>query len=289
MVTKKSSLHVAQPVGKNISTLEILGYYNDLTNKLDYDYPLNSYGVPITKMDDDTLIEFPIAIFQYGLANYEKYLETSNIEYFEQAKKCALWGVNNLDNDGGWDTFGYINNHLKYSSMAQSEGISLLIRINKLVESFEISEAIHRAYNKMITDINELGTMSIIGKDIVFYEYMYADLVLNGWIFTIFGIYDYYLYTKNDSVLDFFLKCFSSLENNIDRFNNGEWSLYSLDGKYASGFYHNLHIELIKALIVIKPSEKFSEVLEIFKMQSNNRILRCKAFLIKVYQKLVEK
>lgn len=47
MVTGKSSFNVEQGVGKIYSTIEIKGYYNDLTNKVSNNTKLDNHNIPI--------------------------------------------------------------------------------------------------------------------------------------------------------------------------------------------------------------------------------------------------
>jgi hypothetical protein len=77
MMLGRSSYHVNQDEGKLYSKNEIKGYYNNLTEKV------TKYGkpgelVPKTVVDTGEEIYFSIAIFQYGLAAYDLYLENDS-------------------------------------------------------------------------------------------------------------------------------------------------------------------------------------------------------------------
>lgn len=56
------------------------------------------------------------------------------MEMLNKAKTCSDWAVNNQDKNGGWDTFSFENEKYPYSSMAQAEGVSLLLRTYKIIE-----------------------------------------------------------------------------------------------------------------------------------------------------------
>ena len=52
--------------------------------------------------------------------------------------------------------------------------------------------------------------------------------ILNGFIWALWGIYDYWLLSSDKNIKILFDKYCDTLSNNIDRYDIGYWSLYEL-------------------------------------------------------------
>jgi hypothetical protein len=81
--------------------------------------------------------------------------------------------------------------------MAQGEGVSLLVRAYVDTGKNSYLQYAKKAVDFMLTDIEEGGTTSYNGNECIFLEYPHRKAVLNGWIFSWWGLYDYVLITKN--------------------------------------------------------------------------------------------
>ena len=115
MMTGKSISHVNQGIGTCYSRTEVMGYYNDLTEKVTKDDP--DILVPQYHVDTGEKMYFSIGVFQYGIAAYDLYLTTKCEVYKNKLIACANWAVDNQQEDGGWVTFAYKNPDAPYSSM----------------------------------------------------------------------------------------------------------------------------------------------------------------------------
>lgn len=70
MITGKSILHVNQGVGKFFQPGKVLGYYNDLTEKVTKDpETLEKRMLPIAYNEEGKQVVFATTIFQYGLGS----------------------------------------------------------------------------------------------------------------------------------------------------------------------------------------------------------------------------
>lgn len=203
MLTGKSIYHVNQGVGKYYSKTEVSGYYNDLTEKVTNDDP--DILVPQYLVETGDKAFFSIGIFQYGLAAYDLYLKTKDEIYIKKVLACADWAVDNQQVDGAWNTFGIENPEYPYSSMAQGEGISLLIRAYIVTHEDRYISAIYKAKDFMLKPVTDGGTALYCGEDVYLYEFTQAPLVLNGWILSLWGLYDYCKYVKDEKA-DLILK-----------------------------------------------------------------------------------
>jgi hypothetical protein len=288
MVTGRSILHVNQGPGKHYSTLEIKGYYNDLTEKISKDKERDEKYIPKQKTGKNIEFEFSIEIFQYGLAAYDLFLETGEKKYLNKFLIMVEWAHDKQKNNGAWDTF--VERHPKhpYSAMAQGEGISLLVRAYVHTKEDKYQSAAKKAYDFMLIPIEEGGT-TLYDNDLVFLkEYTHLPTVLNGWIFALFGIYDYYLITNDEEVHKFFELNARSIAYCLPQYDNGYWSKYDIDHKIASPFYHNLHISQLRVLNELTNNETFSEYADKWEKYASKRRNRRKAFWQKARQKLSE-
>lgn len=187
MLLGKSVYHVNQKEGTIYSKTEIRGYYNDLTEKVSR-FGRDDNKVPTTIVDNGEEVYFSIAIFQYGLGAYDLYLKSGDNNMLEKAISCADWAVENQQKDGGWCTFAFENSKNPYSSMAQGEGISLLLRAHISTGEYKYLKAADLAKDFMLLPVDLGGTTRYVGEDIYLYEYTHEPLILNGWIFSIWGL-----------------------------------------------------------------------------------------------------
>ncbi|MGN8762524.1 D-glucuronyl C5-epimerase family protein [Oribacterium sp. HCP3S3_B9] len=288
MLTGKSIQHVNQGLGKAFSISELKGYYNDLTEKVSESQELDSEGIPLLTVDSGEKIYFPIMIFQYGLGAYDLYLLSDDKSMFEKAKKCADWAMEFQNKNGSWDNFAYEFPDHPFSSMAQGEATSLLLRLYETSKDERYLSAARKAIDFMLLDINNGGTTEYLGEDIFFHEFTHKPVVLNGWIFSIWGLYDYNLVCGTSETKKIFEKTVQSLVNHLDAFDNGYWSMYDCAGMITSPFYHNLHIAQMKAMYAITHNAKFQEMAEKWSEYQQSIINRSRSFIKKAYQKILE-
>lgn len=288
MITGRSLMHVNQDLGKSIEVTKIYGYYNNLTDKVLKDEKiLNKLELPLNRIENGQSVYFPIQIFQYGLGAYDLFLQTNNVLFLNKFKLCVDWAIENQLKSGAWDNFSFVYADAPYSAMCQGEGCSLLARAyNYYGENIYYNAAL-RAIDFMLLSVDCGGTTIEDNTNIVFLEYTNQEVVLNGWIFAIFGLYDAYLLSPNKYKYKW-KKSVDSLKGMIEEFDNGFWSLYDLSGKITSPFYHNLHIAQLEAIFLITGEEKFIEMCEKWNLYNKNRIYKIKAFMIKVIQKIKE-
>lgn len=290
MLTGKSVLHVNQDFGKQFRVGILRGYFNNLTEKVikEPDLLTNS-DMPVVIAENGEKIFFPVAIFQYGLGAYDLYLETGDRIYLNKFEQCAQWAVQNQEDSGAWNNFFFIYPEHPYGAMCQGEGASLLVRAYKEFDEKRYYDAAVKALDFLITPV-ELGGPSLIKEDqVVLLEYTHRPAVLNGWIFALFGIYDFLLVEDNIKYQEIFQKTVRTLAENMTSFDGGYWSIYDLDGKIASGFYHNLHIAQMHALFLITENDIFSHYEMKWKKQQESFWKSRRAFIVKAFQKILEK
>ena len=91
ILTGTSATAVKQGRGRVFATDNIKGYYNDLTGKVGDGTLLDKNGIPVSKISDGSEVNFPIAVFQYALGLYDKYLESGEEKYHNDFLKMSEW------------------------------------------------------------------------------------------------------------------------------------------------------------------------------------------------------
>lgn len=286
MLAGKSISHVNQGVGTCYSKSVVTGYYNDLTEKIMRDNP--DILIPKYHVDTGEEIYFSIGIFQYGLAAYDLYLKTGEEIYKKKLLACADWAVDNQQEDGGWVTFAYENPEHPYSSMAQGEGISMLIRTHIVVCDERYMFAIRKAKDFMLKPITEGGTTDYEGDQIYLYEYTHNPLILNGWIFSLWGLYDYSKYIEDDTVKDILNSTLNSLKKKLPEFDIKYWSKYEDGKRICSPFYHRLHVSQLKVMYDLFGDDIYKEYADRWDAYQNSFWKPKRAFIKKAIQKIVE-
>lgn len=290
MLAGKSVWHVNQDIGKCFSTEEVKGYYNNLTEKVTkMPELLETEDLPRLKIGADKYVDSGVAIFQYGLGAYDLFLQTGNDKYHKKFQQAVEWAVKKQGLSGEWDNFSYFYPDHPYGAMAQGEGASLLIRA--YVDSGDelyLNRA-KSAIDFMLTSVEDGGTTLYESNDTIFLEYPHRKAVFNGWIFAWWGLYDYVIVTKDrgnyKKVLDNSLQ---SMIRMLPSFSNSYWSIYDLENRMASPFYHNLHVGLMQAMYELTGNVVFNKYAKRWERQKKNPIFKTMAFMKKSIQKLAE-
>lgn len=290
MLSGKSYYHLPQGLGKAFKPDELSGYFNDLTGKTKWTGLLDDKGIPINKSLDGSMFYFPTTIIQKALGHHDIYILNKDDNHLEEFLKICNWLISNQDERGGWDVslaLG-LKEPFRYSAMPQGEGISALLRAWNLTGQEKYIIAAKKAYDIMIMPVEKGGTSYYDDNDIYFEEYpaIKRNTVLNGWIFSLFGVYDLFLATGEKEYKMVFDRSCTTLKNNLHVFDSNFWSYYNQEKALASPFYHDLHISQLEALFMVSGDSIIREYIEKWKGYKKNTYKRSYAFMLKVYQKL---
>jgi hypothetical protein len=221
------------------------------------------------------------AINQYGLGSWDLWLDTKDSRHLEAATKQADWLVENQTVDdrgvGVWlhryDLGGEHQVRGPWaSSLAQGISISLLTRMHQETGSDPYREAAARALRSFATTIEEGGVRAPDGAGGAFYEEVPSSPpthILNGHVYALLGIHDYFRVTGSGDARDLFESGLEALRGSLSRYDTGYWSRYSLSGRrtltnhftLASPLYHRLHIDMLRVVHAItgdRRLEKFA-------------------------------
>lgn len=290
MLSGKSIDHVNQNIGKCFSTTGIKGYYNNLTEKVTKNpLLLHNDKLPKLTIENGEQVDFPVAIFQYGLGAYDMYQITKDKAYLQKFFQCVEWTMSHNDEKGRWNNFFFYSPNAPFSAMAQGEGASILIRAYQLTGDKQYLDKAKLAIDYMLLPIEEGGTSLYRDPDIFLMEYTFKGMVLNGAIFAWWGLYEYVKITSDHGYYNQMLrKTLDSLVNILHKFKCRYWSMYSLDGLIASPFYHNLHIAQMQAMFALTGIKIFEEYAVIWERQQNDKLCLTIGFIKKAFQKILE-
>jgi heparosan-N-sulfate-glucuronate 5-epimerase len=299
--------HETPAANPNASVTELGEYYMLFAEKADYggDYDLS--GIPQLDYHGHIGLQYnPIAIAQYGLGNYNLYRRTADPARRKKFLLIADWLRDHLEpNAHGLAVWHHHFNWeyrdtLKapwYSALAQGQGISVLVRAWKESGEARYLEAAQRAMESFRKSVTEGGVAFTddVG-DLWFEEYIVSPPthILNGFIWATWGVYDYFLATKEKFAQDLFARAVQTLLRNLDRFDLGFWSLYEQSGTrlpmVASNFYHRLHIVQLGIMHrlsgALTENDKFAEVADRWDLYTQSRTNRTRALVYKTAFKL---
>lgn len=289
MMAGKSVLHVNQDLGKYFDPKELKGYYNNMMEKVSYvPHFVESDQLPIHHAENGKNFMFPVAVFQFAFGLLDFYYETKEEKYISKFRQCAEWALNAQLFNGAWDNFSFRYPDYPYGAMAQGEGVSFLLRAYVIFKEEKYLMASQKAIHFLLKDVEAGGCTRYANDDVILLEYQHLPVVLNGWIFSWWGLYDYVLVTQDDKVKCLMNNSLKTLVKKLPEFANSYWSMYDNNGKIASPFYHNLHIAQMQAMYKLTNEPIFNEFAVKWKREQNNFFCKGVAFVKKSIQKILE-
>lgn len=299
--------HETPAANPNASVTELGEYYMLFAEKADYAGAYDLSGIPQLDYHGHIGLQYnPIAIAQYGLGNYNLYRRTADPARRKKFLLIADWLRDHLEpNAHGLAVWHHHFNWeyrdtLKapwYSALAQGQGISVLVRAWKESGEARYLEAAQRAMESFRKSVTEGGVaFTDDAGDLWFEEYIVSPPthILNGFIWATWGVYDYFLATKEKFAQDLFARAVQTMLHNLDHFDLGFWSLYEQSGTrlpmVASNFYHQLHIVQLRIMHrltgALTENDKFAEVADRWELYTQSRANRVRALMYKAAFKL---
>ncbi|WP_243337745.1 D-glucuronyl C5-epimerase family protein [Anaeromyxobacter soli] len=174
--------------------------------------------------------------------------------------------------------------------MTQGEGTSLLVRAYDVTRNEVFLEAARRALALMLLPVDRGGVARDVPEGLVLEEVasQRENAVLNGWIFSLFGLHDFLLVRPDDAVAVALDRTLAALCRWLPRYCGPYWSNYDTQGTLASPFYHRLHIAQLSALEMTFPERAvhFANARARFERQAASRGQSLRALITKAVQKL---
>lgn len=296
---KEENKKIKLPLGQVNLDYELGIYYIDMRPAIVhytsnfYDGKMDDKGVPMIGTKEG-LQYSPINIAQYGLMLHADWLENKNIKTLEVLKNClSILDKTKTIND---DTCAWFHNYVEVryniappwaSAMAQGELISFYLRMYQVLNDENLLNTAIKAYNFLKIDVKNGGVRKYDEDgNLWFEEYPSSpsSYVLNGFIYTIFGLYDLYRVSKDSIVKDDINACILTLKNNLHKFDSGYWSNYDLLKKELVRYYYqkNVHVPQLEILYILTGESIFEK----YKIKWENNINPFNYFLVKVMYRI---
>jgi len=278
-------------------------YFMLFAEKADYPGHYDSAGIPMLDYHGKIGLQYnPIAIAQWGLANYNLFRQNQNDERKKKFLAASDWLCAHLEttSHGLW----VWNHHFDWeyrsplkapwcSALSQGQGISLLVRAYRETGAVAYLEAAKRAFDSFRKSTHEGGVAFRDARgNLWFEEYIVSPPthILNGFIWAAWGVYDYFLITGSQPARDLFEQAVITLRTNLDRYDLGFWSLYEESNTMlpmvASPFYHRLHVVQLRIMHRITGDEVFARYADKWEAYAGSRAKRTRALCYKSAFKL---
>lgn len=213
-----------------------------------------SYGVHVN----------PVTLCQYALGCLWRFHATHTQSEFKKFLRCADWLCTDAHVLNGaafwlhrWIEPQYHLPNPWVSAMAQGEAISVLLRAFEVTGSQHYLEYAHKAFQSFFHQSGDFTcTIPLDEHSWWFAEYPGGNsqtYVLNGHIFALLGIYDYFRFQQTPEARQLWHYGLHGLRVQLSGFDNGYWTWYDSGQPHiAATMYHTLHIlqlEVLDALL----------------------------------------
>lgn len=258
----------------NVSTEYELGaYYQDISPAIVHIQKgifagLDDYRIPYCNVGK-TKKYSPITVIQYALMNYDLYLKHN----FEQKHldiffNCVSWLESRLEPFK--DAMVIKNMHdIQYnlsdgwiSGMVQGQAISVFLRAFQVMNNQKYLDIAENIYKSFSYNVEEGGFRRFDNENCIWFEEyptQQPSYVLNGFIYTMFGILDLYRVTKKTEVIELWNLCINTLEKNLHKYDLFYWSVYDQLKRQLVSYYYqkNVHIPLMKIMYLLTNKQIF--------------------------------
>jgi heparosan-N-sulfate-glucuronate 5-epimerase len=216
----------------------------------------------------------PHFVSEQALKMHKEYQKNSN----ESAKIYFINNVNwlvstnMLKNEGSFSTYEFSfpwrnGNHTVEApwrnGMANGEAINPLLKAYELTGNKTYLHTAKMLLNCFYVDVKDGGVTYKTPHSGWWYE-EYASRnstkeprVLNGMIWAVLGIKDYYEYSNDSKAKYLYDQGILALKNDLPKYDNNGSSFYDRLGLEANSFYKTLHVTLLKKLYDITQEQIF--------------------------------
>ncbi len=279
-------------------------YFMTFQGKANYVGPFDDAGIPLLDYQGDIGRQHnPIAIAQYGLARFNRWCDTAADDDKSAWLRVATWLERELTpNHAGvpvWmHHFDWPYRQLLeapwYSGLAQGNGLSMLVRAADATSDARFATAAHHAFESMQLDVSAGGVLVTDTRGRRWIEEYVVDPpshILNGFIWAIWGVYDYARWSGSADAVRLFDASVATVADALPEYDTGRWSLYELPAggppMIASRYYHELHIVQLRVLERLSRNVLFGTVADRWQRYLDSRVNRTRALVEKATFKLL--
>jgi heparosan-N-sulfate-glucuronate 5-epimerase len=278
-------------------------YFMRFAGKARYQGPFDAAGVPLLDYQGDIGRQYnPIAIAQYGLARFNAWCATGAAadrtawitvaDWLAREMRPNARGVRVWMHDFDWP-YRVVLRAPWYSGLAQGNGLSMLVRAAKETGNASYADAAHMAFEPLMRSVDDGGVLVTDDQgDVWIEEYLVErpSHILNGFMWALWGVYDYAAWSRRSEAAQLWTRCANTLRRRVAEFDAGWWSLYEARDAgremLASRYYHTLHITQLQVMYRLTGNEIFSQVATRFQSYLDRRSNRVHAFTRKAIFKL---
>ncbi len=301
--------HDVPEINPRASTTKLGEYYMVFREKADYAGPFDQAGIPMLDYHGQIGLQYnPIAIAQWGLANYNRCSRTGDDARLQKTLESADWLAANLEQNprGLW----VWNHHFDweyrdtlrapwYSGLAQGQGVSLLLRAHAQTGNDKYRQAAELAFVSLTKPIAQGGVLfqdenkEDEDQNLWIEEYLVdpPTHILNGFMWALWGVFDFWLARADPAAKKIFHRGAETLLRNLHRFDTGHWSLYEQSGTrlkmLASPFYHRLHVVQLRVMAQLTANPRFTNIADRWEGYARHRTNRARALVEKSIFKLL--
>lgn len=266
------------------TTGDYLNFAETKTNWVGKRSKLDGRGLPKIKYGKEYYYN-PVTLSQYALSEYGRALKDGEYSQFNIAIGKLL-SMQSADGAFRYNFhFRHYTNKSAYeegwvSGMAQGQVLSVLARKYMMDGGEEIREAGNTALDFLRVPASEGGPFTTLKdldeslSDYIFFQEYVTDpnvYTLNGFMFTLLGLYDWHKATGSDDAWELYTGGLDTLEKILPYYDLGHLSAYDLSyithnrkKPHLSAGYHAIHIQLLKALYSVTINQSVKKHMEMW-------------------------
>jgi hypothetical protein len=263
---KEEKKDIVLPLGDTTLNEKLGVYYIDMRPSIVhytesiYDGTFDENNVPMCGDGKGGFYYSVVNICQYCFIIHAQYLDNEKDNELRILKNC-LDKLESLkyedDLIAKWD-INYFNSRYKLSppwvsAMDCGEVLSFYLRMYQILNDENLLSTSKKIFNFLKIDARNGGVRRIDENGCLWFEEYPSNppsYVLNGFIYTIFGLFDLYRVSKDLEVKKDIDECINTLKKNLYRFDAGYWSNYDLLHKELVRYYYqkNVHVPQLDVL-----------------------------------------
>jgi hypothetical protein len=230
--------------------------------------PADGDGVVMWEYDGE-LYYHPVTICHRAYQLILAYRETGDTTYLGLAERSVLRLIAESREFGGAlyypYHFDFRAHRLKegalrapwYSGMAQGEILGLFVRMFWVTGDSSYCRYAHKTFKSFLRPRGEAEPWTVYfdWRGCYWIEEYTTDVpsqTLNGFIYALYGVYDYWLMTHSRNAEEVLQDCLSTIRNYLPYYRRpGQPSFYGLRFRYYARGYHYVHIDQLRQLYKI--------------------------------------
>jgi heparosan-N-sulfate-glucuronate 5-epimerase len=235
----------------------------------------------------------PLFVAWWGLFNLEQYFREKDDRFLQQFLIQVGWlKVNVVMREDGaavWPCYFDWQEGLArltppwISGMYQGVVISALIRAFRLTGDHDLLALCEKGSRVFGATIAQGGVRTISGGQILYEEYPVYPLprILDGFLFSLLGLYDLYVQTRDTGVQRLFTEGVQGLLSQLSFWNyRNKWSWYGSHGYLCPPQYHKVNCLLLTVLGNVTGEKALFQLSELWDVKHRSVLDKLEIFLV---------